>query len=170
MAILCTGNPNKITIASGVKAIFPDADFIHRSNGYDLNLMHDGANKDKFVEKIKQYDVFINASYISHMGQYYLLNAVEETWEKGKVFNIGSRAETDGNLQGTYHIEKNALRLRSMQIRKRKGVRAYHITAPGLDDGKPGHDHWLPMIEVAKVIKMMLESDVYIPHITIDSK
>ena len=166
--ILCTGNPNKVTIASGVRKIFPDADFIHLSNGYDLRLWDD-ERITKFVEKLQNYNVFINASYICHLGQYHLLNCVNDNWI-GKVINIGSRAETEGNLQGTYHIEKNALLMRSMQIRKRKAVRSHHITAPGLNDGKPGHEYWLPMIEVAKIIKTILDSDVYIPHITIDSK
>ena len=35
--VLCTGNPNrKGTIASGVREVWPNATFIHLSNGYDF--------------------------------------------------------------------------------------------------------------------------------------
>ena len=35
--VLCTGNPDRQgSIASGIREVFPNTTFIHRSNGYDL--------------------------------------------------------------------------------------------------------------------------------------
>lgn len=156
--IVCTGNPNKSTIAKAVRAKWPSSDFLHLSNGYDLRLWDD-KRKQIFTNKIKDYNIFINASYISHMAQYDLLNVVESAWSTGLIINIGSIAENDSSF-GTYHVEKNALKLRSLQI---KGdVKSTHITIPGLNDGKPGHEKWMPLDHVADIIYSVLQSPYHI--------
>jgi|TARA_Y100000114_G_scaffold135190_1_gene135893 NADP-dependent 3-hydroxy acid dehydrogenase YdfG len=156
--IVCTGNPNKNTIAKAVKAKWPASDFLHLSNGYDLRLWDD-KRKHIFTNKIKDYDVFINASHISHMAQYDLLNAVESAWTTGLIINIGSTAEHDPSF-GNYHVEKNALKIRSLQI---KGdVKSTHITVPGLNDLEPGHEDWMPLDHVADIIHSVLESPYHI--------
>jgi|TARA_R100001509_G_scaffold46793_1_gene25288 hypothetical protein len=156
--IVCTGNPNKNTIASAIRDKFPFCDFLHLTNGYDLRLWDD-ERKQIFTNKIKNYNVFINASYISHMAQYDLLNLVHNTWSTGLIINIGSIAEHDSSF-GTYQVEKNALKTRSLQIKGK--VKSSHITIPGLNDSKPGHEDWMPLSHVADIVHSILQSPYHI--------
>lgn len=156
--ILCTGNPNKPTIASAVKNLYPESDFVHQSNGFDLRLW-DEERKEKFINKVKSYNVFINASHISHMVQYDLLNVVLENWTSGTIINIGSIAEHQSDYE-KYYVEKNTLKLRSLQIKGK--IKSTHITIPGINDGKLGHENWMPLTEVSQLIKFVLESNVHI--------
>jgi len=145
--IVCTGNPNKNTIASAIRDKFPFCDFLHLTNGYDLRLWDD-ERKQIFTNKIKNYNVFINASYISH-----------NTWSTGLIINIGSIAEHDSSF-GTYQVEKNALKTRSLQIKGK--VKSSHITIPGLNDSKPGHEDWMPLSHVADIVHSILQSPYHI--------
>ena len=58
--IVCTGNPNKNTIASAIRDKFPFCDFLHLTNGYDLRLWDD-ERKQIFTNKIKDYIAKINS-------------------------------------------------------------------------------------------------------------
>ena len=93
------------------------------------------------------------------MAQYDLLNTVESVWSTGLIINIGSTAEYDSSF-GTYHVEKNALKIRSLQIKG--SVKSTHIIVPGLNDSKPGHEDWMPLDHVADIIHSVLESPYHI--------
>lgn len=90
--IIVTGN-REIGLASELNKHI-DADFISRSNGYDL--LND-MDFSKFIEKTLEYDVFINNSRLKNFQQTNLLVEVANTWLKnkkqGKIINIGSVAD-----------------------------------------------------------------------------
>ena len=165
MKILCSGNPLHKTIASGIKQVYPNAEFASRSTGFDLRFWDDGSERF-FREKILNYNVFINSSFICKWGQQQILETVVEEWKnngiKGHVVNIGSSAEFDGVINskhGDYSLQKNALKGRGLQLNNKNGIRVTHITVGGINDGKPGHEHWIDPLEVAELIKWVLERD-----------
>jgi hypothetical protein len=167
--ILCTGNPDHQTVASGVRVVFPDADFACRQTGYDLRMWSQESEKH-FRDHIRQYNVLINSSFISNGAQQKILEIAREEWTCGHVINIGSTAEYQGrhsDIPQTYCIQKRALRDLSISLNSHK-FKTTHITAGGLNDGKIGHEDWLDVIEVAKIIKFVLESSVSIPIIGIE--
>ena len=159
--IVCTGNPDKNTIAKAVKAKWPSSDFLHLSNGYDLRLWDD-ERRQIFVDLIKNSNVFINASKICQLGQLQLLNLAHETVVSNKmldytIINVGSIAEYDPNKFEMYSIEKNALKERSRQLAD-KGFRSSHITIGNLDNVEG----------IGKTIKLILDSDPFISIIKIE--
>jgi hypothetical protein len=94
--ILCTGNPTHTTVASAVKQHFDNVDFASRATGYDLRFW-DSGSEDFFRDKIKNYNVFINSSFICSGGQLALLETTWQVWSsagiRGTIINIGSTSE-----------------------------------------------------------------------------
>lgn len=114
--ILVTGNP-KYGLAQGICSKMK-ADFISRSNGFDLTNKE---NQLKCVNLSLDYDVFINSSALYGFNQVHLLQMVYERWEKeihrGHIINLGSTA--DVSIKGTswvYPIEKKALKAYSKNL------------------------------------------------------
>lgn len=111
MKILITGNPDN-GLAAALAKVYPDATFASRSNGYDLT------NKDgykKLLDKITEFDVFVNSSALWKFNQTLVLDAVYkkcvETNHDIHIVNIGST--TDRVMKATswmYNAEKKALR------------------------------------------------------------
>lgn len=178
--ILCTGNPNHNTVASAIAKIFPYADFASRSTGYDLTFWA-GGSEDYFRNQIKNYNVFINSSFICNGGQLALLEATYDEWSKnnikGHIINIGSTSEYLGvndnqvtTVYGPYSIQKRALRDRSLQLNGRFGISTSHIVAGGLNDGKPEHETWLDLTHVANTINWILKNPADIPLLEIRAK
>lgn len=177
MKILCTGNPDHVTVASAIKRKFPQTDFASRSTGYDLRFWDPGS-EDFFRNKIKDYNIFINSSFICNGGQLALLETTWDVWTKhnikGHIVNIGSTAEWMGvddvdvdSVYGTYSIQKRALRDRSLQLNNKKGIKTSHVIAGGLNDGLPGHESWLALDSVANVIDYVLHYPDQIPLLEI---
>jgi hypothetical protein len=179
--ILCSGNPDHTTVASAVKRKFPDAEFASRATGYDLRFWDPGS-EDFFRSQIKNYNVFINSSFICGGGQMALLDATWQEWSrcgiKGHIINIGSSAEfigvtdlaADDQIYGIYSIQKRALRDRSLQLNNKKGIKTSHIIAGGLDDGTPEHANWLNLDLLADTIAWILENPADIPLLAIQNK
>ena len=162
MKILCTGNPQHQTVASAVQKVFPDADFASRATNYDLR-MWDEKSRQHFVENIAKYDILINSSFICNGGQMKILNETVEVWKQGHIFNIGSTAEYDSKY-GQYHVDKQALRARSLQLNGNR-LKTTHIVASGLNDGEPGHETWIDLLSVAQTIQWILEQPFDVPLI-----
>ena len=175
--ILCTGNPEDKTIASGVREIMPQCDFASRATGYDLRFWDKGS-EEHFRKHIVDYDIFINSSFICGGGQLQLLEACHSEWStkgvKGHIINIGSSAEFVGptntldEIYGKYSIQKRALRDRSLQLSGVNSIRTTHMTLGGINDGKPGHEAWLKPIDIATNIKWILEHELDIKQIYIE--
>lgn len=179
MNILCTGNPAHVTVASAVKRKFPSVDFASRATGFDLRFWDPGS-EDFFRDQIKNYDIFINSSFICNGGQLALLETTWNVWSrnniKGHIINIGSTAEWMGvdnidvdSVYGNYSIQKRALRDRSLQLNNKYGIKTSHIIAGGLNDGKPGHEAWLALDSVAKIIDYILHYPDHIPLLELRS-
>lgn len=109
--IIITGNAEQ-GLAKSLYKIYPEADFVSRANGYDLTTK-DGSNK--FIEKITQYNVWINSSALWKFNQTLLLDAVYkkciEVNHNLHIICVGST--TDRIKKATswiYNAEKKALR------------------------------------------------------------
>lgn len=177
--ILCTGNPAHNTLASAVRMIDPNCDFASRATGYDLTFWTPGS-EDHFREKIKNYDIFINSSFICGGGQLTLLETTHEVWSKnninGHIINIGSSAEYIGvrdnqvneHVYGIYSIQKRALRDRSLQLNRKNKIKTTHITAGGLNDGKPENANGLSLISLAETIFWIINHPNNIPILGIE--
>lgn len=113
MRILCTGNPDRKTIAWAVCKKWPKAQTISLSQGYNL-CMQKEQDIQKFKEKISSSNVFINASYIDEHAQSKMLKLAVEEWQekdiKGHVFTIGTTLEWNTNNNSTYKNSKIKLR------------------------------------------------------------
>jgi len=178
--ILCTGNPNQITVASAVARQFPQAQFASRATGYDLRFWDPGS-EDYFREQIAKFDIFINSSFICGGGQLALLETTFEVWSEtrtqGHIINIGSSAEFLGTndpkaavgVYGKYSIQKRALRDRSLQLNNQNHIKTTHIIAGGLNDGKPEHESWLNLDTLAETIAWVLKNPADIPLLYIQS-
>ena len=166
--ILCTGNPIDYTIARAVKEIFPTADFASRATGYDLR-MWEPADEEFFCNNIVKYNVLINSSFISSGAQLKILELTKQKWKVGHVFYIGSTAEYEGrnSFFPKYSIEKRALRDTSLSLNSRY-FKTTHMTVGGLNDMKPGNETALEPIQVAKTIKLILDSNINIPIIGVE--
>ena len=109
--ILITGNPT-VGLASALNAIWPDAVFASRANGWDLT---DDQRKRDLATEALNYDVFINNSALWRYHQTLLLKEVYSTAKTAahqlRIICIGST--TDRTSKGSdwlYHHEKIALR------------------------------------------------------------
>jgi hypothetical protein len=158
--ILCTGNPDReFTIASGIRKVFPQANFISLSGGWDLS-----GDLTEFQNLIPQYNVFINASRIENGCQLRLLNAAAEKLKYGHLFNVGSCTEY-GSRSSDYSAAKLALHRRSIELYTYR-LRTTHIVLGGLEDDL--HPEWMPAERVANTIKWILQADFDVPVIGIE--
>ena len=111
MKILITGNPEK-GLASALHQLYPNAEFVSRTNGYDLTTK-DGYKQ--LCDRVTEFDVLINSSALWKFNQTLLLDAVYKRCVEMKhdihIVNIGST--TDRVKKATswmYNAEKKALR------------------------------------------------------------
>lgn len=163
--VLCTGNPHKRgTIASGIKQVWPDATFIHLSNGFDFLSLND---KEKAVENLfKTHNTFINASYVSGV-QKKLLLLCHKNMTIGDVFNIGSTHEYDNLGSKDYAKNKGELRKISLDLNSYR-FQTCHIVLGGIDVGTPETTGWVKPVTIANTIKWITEQQIKIPIIGID--
>jgi hypothetical protein len=177
--MLCTGNPNHITVASAINRKFPSTKFASRATGFDLRFWTPGS-EDFFRKEINNYNIFINSSFICGGGQLALLETTWDEWSKnniqGHIINIGSTAEWMGvsnipvdSVYGIYSIQKRSLRDRSLQLNNKKGIKTSHIIAGGLNDGKPEHSAWLSLDSLANTIDWIIHHPENIPLLEIQA-
>ena len=152
--VLCTGNPDrKGSIASGIREVFPNTTFIHRSNGYDLT-------KVSIKDIMSKHNCFINTAYIEHGIQLKLLNDYFESVKIGEVFNIGSTHEYDNlSKDKDYAVNKIMLRNRSLELNNYR-INSIHIVL--------GEKNKITPIRVAKLIKWITEQEMKFPIIGFD--
>jgi|TARA_B100001094_G_scaffold233091_1_gene227975 hypothetical protein len=152
--VLCTGNPDRQgSIASGIREVFPNTTFIHRSNGYDLT-------KVSIKDIMSKHNCFINTAYIEHGMQLKLLNDYFESVKIGEVFNIGSTHEYDNlSKDKDYAVNKIMLRNRSLELNNYR-INSIHIVL--------GEKNKITPIRVAKLIKWITEQEMKFPIIGFD--
>lgn len=166
--IICTGNPNDRGIAQAIKSLFPNADFLSRTTGYDLSLT-DKESEERLLQKLGNYNVLINNAQICVGGQERLLKLTHSIWKTGHVFNIGSVAEYKRweNFDPPYTKEKRALRDLSLELGD-QFFKTTHMIVGGFKDRSDNSDHKMDPIVIAKTIKWILENEVDIPIIGIE--
>lgn len=173
MKILCSGNPDHVTVASAVRILFPETNFACRSTGYDLTFPTE-ADLEHFKNQICKFDVFINSSNIGVGVQLRLLKVTHAQWMQenilGHIINIGSSIELTDNT-GQYAQSKRELKSSSLEFSKQtgiSGVKCTHIIASGINDGKLGHEHWLKLNDIAKCVEYILQANHNIPLIHLE--
>ena len=166
--ILCTGSPTRKTLARGVQEVFPTAEFVHLSNGYDFTTVE---GLDKFRSIISNYNVFINASRIDLGIQSTLLQIVRDEWASGHVFNIGTVLEHDYFDWYDPSVTKDKLALRAMSLSMcSEEFKTTHIVMGGIRDESVNSDMKMNPVHVAKTIKWIMEStDIHVPIIGIEN-
>lgn len=161
--IICTGNPsNPKNIAHGIKQIFPDTTFVHKSMGVDLEK-----DTDVFTDLLENHNTFINASYIGHNTQTNLLKIAAQTFKMGQVFNIGSTNEYDSLGEKSYCESKNILKKTSLELNNFR-VQTTHIILGGIDIGNQDTKNWIKPIEIAQLIQWITQQKHAIPLIALD--
>ena len=166
--VVCTGNPDdQSTLASGIKKIFPDATFIHRSNGWDLSDQSTQAQQ-KLKTLFAQHNTFINASYVNHGIQSYLLELCNQSVKYCDVFNIGSTNEYDGLGPVQYQQSKLDLRNNSLRLNSYR-FQTHHIVLGGIKiPSKTETQDWLDISTICEIIPWILAQPFKIPLIAID--
>jgi hypothetical protein len=167
MKILCTGNLSK-TIPYSLSKLFPDIDFISRSNGYDLDTSE---GRIQFKNIIIDYDVFINHSELPGDGQCELLHIAHDVCTNIKVINIGTVLELEewAWYNPNTHIVKNKLKKLSLSLNSEK-FKTTHLIIGGLASIESGVDHQrLNGMQVAEVIKYIIDSPINIPLMHIEN-
>ena len=177
--IFITGNPNT-GLAKGLASVFPNADFVSRTQGCDLETR---ANMEAVAKKAIEYDVFINNSALWHFRQTLLLELVWKLAETaGKSLHIvciGST--TDRATKGSswiYQQEKKALRsycnqLALQSVWSEKNVPRVNLISFGtLDNNEDKHPgrKCMSIHDAASYVKWIVEapSNVNINEISID--
>ena len=161
--IICTGNPSDPkNIAHGVKKIFKNVTFVHKSMGIDLTK-----DIDKFLSVLKNHNTFINASYISPNTQINLLSHAADNMKLGQIFNIGSTNEYDKLGETSYSDSKNKLKTKSLQLNNFR-VQTTHIILGGIDIGTQQTNNWIKPIDVAELIFWITQQIHTIPLIALD--
>lgn len=109
--MIITGNNNS-GVAGALAKLYPDAEFISRSTGYDLSTKVD---QERLAEAVCNHNVFVNCAALYKFNQTTLLNIVYHKCVLEKhnchIINIGST--TDRVKKGgawLYNAEKKALR------------------------------------------------------------
>jgi NADP-dependent 3-hydroxy acid dehydrogenase YdfG len=168
--VICTGNPLKEnTIASGIKKLYPEATFLCRSTGWDLqNLTPDKISQLK--SQFKQHNTFINASYIAPGVQTSLLELCNQSAKHYEVVNIGSTHEYDGLGHEIYTQSKNLLREKSLSLNTFR-FETHHVVVGGIKKhDTPNAQHWISIDEICQTIQWVIGQDhrLKIPMIVID--
>jgi hypothetical protein len=163
--VLCTGNPSHRGIAMSVKEWFPDADFVSRTNGFDLTTL-DGINKLKYI--LPKYNLIINNAYIAPGMQCRILDLINEVGVTGYVFSIGSVAEfkTVRHYTPEYGLEKEQLRNRSIELLS-PTLKTTHIIVSGFQDQQSTSDFKMSANEIVKSIQWVLDSTYAVPCISV---
>jgi hypothetical protein len=166
--VVCTGNPdNEYNLAHGIKKIFPDATFIHKSAGWDL-LDTSAHAVDKLKNLFANSNTFVNASYVGHFAQSRLLKLYHQTVKHADVFNIGSTHEYDGLGSKEYCDSKLDLRKNSLELNSYR-FQTHHIIVGGIQKSCSDNQlNWLTINEICAIIPWILSQRFSVPIIAID--
>jgi hypothetical protein len=163
--ILCTGNPMTVGLPKSFQLLYPDTEFLSRTTGYDF-LKFDQETEIKFRKKLKDYNVFINYSWIGAGVQERLLKIISEEWTTGHVINVGSTNEDNEiltKIEPVYTASKLHLRKTSIELNNEK-FKTTHVVVGGFWRPNTIGKTMNPM-HIANVIKWVLEQDFEIPII-----
>ena len=176
MKILITGNPNYAGLAHGLSTVLKDHDLMFLSRSLGNNLLDVSA----IAEYSKDFDVFINNTYIPNNGQLALLDAVYSVGAVTQIVNVSSTSVYWENIRNIdYYSDKCALEQRSKFLSNQcaehgNSIRISCIAYGMLDSEskrvKSPDRNKIDLIVAAKYIGMLIESDrsINIPYICLD--
>lgn len=175
--VLCTGNPNKKTLAWAALQKWPGSDSISLSSGWDLRLST-AQDLVKFQQKISEHNIFINGCYVSPGTQSRLLQIVVEQWMylsiRGHVFNIGTTLEQQNNHDSStdaYVKSKLTLRQKSLDFNEQTGitgVKCTYLILGGVNNQEPDTHDYVDPLNIFKVIDWVLQFPDRIGLVQID--
>jgi hypothetical protein len=165
--VICTGNPDRpFTIAQGIKKLYPNSTFLHKSNGWDLT----DPNLDlKLKEQFAKHNTFINASYINHGIQSKLLELCNQSVKHCDVVNIGSTHEYDNGGSVEYQNSKLNLRNLSLTLNTAR-FKTCHLILGHLKTTDNAHNRQIDIDTVCNLIPWVFNQTFEIPIMCIDSK
>jgi hypothetical protein len=163
--IICTGNPNEEGISKALQQLYPNTMFVSRKSGYDL-LTADGINK--FIQLVKEYNVFVNCSQVAFGIQEKLLNIVIQQWTEGNIFNIGSVLEFNKWQHLDIITSQEKLRLRDASINAcTSKLKTTHMIVSGFRDRSNADISRMDPMRIVEAIQWVLNSEAHIPLISI---
>jgi len=168
--IICTGRPSHGGIAASIEKYYPNTFFVNRNNGFDLTL---NEYYNRFIEIVKNYNVFINHSQIILGKQEQLLNDVFNIWHKnnirGHIISIGSIVELNEwkSLDILTSNEKNSIKNTSLRLNSEM-IKTTHLITSGFNRHGPEEDIKINPDKIVDVIKFILETDIDIPLIYVE--
>ena len=165
--VICTGNPDRpFTIAGGIKKLYPNATFLHKSNGWDLT---DPLIELRIKEQFSKHNMFINASYINPGIQYRLLELCNQSVKYCDVINIGSTHEYD--KLGSEAYKKSKLNLRDLSLNLNTArFKTCHLILGHLKTSNDAHDRQISIDTICNMIPWVFEQSFEIPIMGIDSR
>lgn len=166
--VICTGNPNDPSnLAHGIRKIFPEATFIHKSAGWDLTDTS-FESQEKLKNVFKNHNTFINASFIAPYVQSRLLDLCQQSVKFCDVFNIGSTHEYDGLGNPEYQKSKLDLRNKSLSLNTFR-FKTHHVIVGGINKfDSPQTKDWLAIDTICSIIPWIISQDFEVPIICID--
>jgi hypothetical protein len=168
--LLCTGKFGHGGIAASLPKYFPNTTFISRETGYDLTL---NEVYERFIETVKNYNVFINHSQISLGMQECLLKDVFRVWQKnnirGHIISIGSIIEFDEWQWLDQITAKEKLNIRNTSLYlNSENIKTTHLIVSGFNRFGEEEDVKINPDQIVETIKFILETDIDIPLIYVD--
>lgn len=175
MNILCTGNPDKLTIAWAAKQKWNQVKCISLSSGWDLTLVNQH-DKIQFSSLIRNFDVFINSSFIAPTVQSQLLTLVCNEWMaadiKGHIITIGTTLEMSEDKKFQLYInDKRELRNLSLDLSNqtaKTGVKTTYVVVGGIDNQQPDTADFVDPCAVVNLIDWALNFSSLLPLIQIE--
>jgi hypothetical protein len=165
--VICTGNPDKpFTIASGIKKKYPNATFIHKSNGWDLT---DPDLEPQLRQQFSKHNFFINASYIESGIQSKLLNLCKQSVKHCDVINIGSTHEFGNAGPVDYQESKLDLINLSLSLNTARFKTCHLILGLLQNSAEPDYKR-IDIDVVCDMITWVFQQPFEIPIMCIDSK
>lgn len=166
--VVCTGNPEKTgTLAHGFKKIFPDADFLCRSTGWNLQAL-DSVQIQKLKDIFASCNTFLNCSYIAPGVQSALLDVCHSAAKHCDVVNIGSTHEYDGLGDPDYQSAKRNLRDKSLAYNSFR-FRTYHFILGGIkNDHESRKQDWLEVRTICQEVVRTLTLPYHVPITSLD--
>ena len=170
MKILCTGNPEKKSLASAFKEFINDfqIDFVSRSLGYDF---YEPKVREYIARMSVKYDVFINNVSCGNFIQTIMLESIWNRWVKekheGYIINIGSTIDTGIRPSSElYPTEKVSLKHLSRRLSwlclDGNGIKITYIAPGWLDTPKIREKHpdknKIELFDIVDTVKWVLES------------
>ena len=164
--IICTGRPGHGGIARCLSEYYSDIDFVSKSQNLDLTVDSDYA---KFLDRIKDYDVFINHAQIEYGFQERVIRDVAGVWTQGHIVTIGSVLEFNefAWVDPITHQEKLDIRNTSLCLASEQ-IKTTHVITSGFQRHGPEKDVKINPMKIVETIDWILKADVDIPLIFVD--